>query len=140
MFASELSTMTNSDLVGVYNNLNPDKPLNGYKGKKDALIARIEKLRTSEPESVSVVKPVDATPKPVEVPVEDETDQKTTGNEPERTIRAAAIEHLCHVAFYEDRGKKSSPENVVDEGDKGARTVGIAYDEIIDRIKQEAGI
>ncbi len=56
---------------------------------------------------------------------------------PARTIRQAAIELLCHVDRHEDRDKPSGPDNFVDEDYKGARSVGLPYDQIIRRIKEE---
>lgn len=56
---------------------------------------------------------------------------------PGRTIREAALELLCTVDYYEDRSKDSSLDNVVLAAHKEARGVGIPYDEIIRRIKEE---
>lgn len=137
MFSSELSTMTNAELVGVYNGLNPDKPLSGWKGKKDVLIDRIAALRGPAAEDVSKAPEPKAPVEATEEASGGGAVTEATGNSSERTIRAAAIEHLCHIDYYEDRGKKPGSDNVVDKGTKGARSVGLAYDEIINRIKQE---
>lgn len=54
-----------------------------------------------------------------------------------RTIRAAAIDLLCRVEYHEDRNKKSDPTNRVEASVPGARSVGLAYDDIIQAIKAE---
>ena len=56
---------------------------------------------------------------------------------PKRTIRIAALELLCEAVYYEDKSKNPGPENVVDADHPKARSVGIPYLEIIDRIKAE---
>lgn len=56
---------------------------------------------------------------------------------PRRTIRDASLDLLCHVAYYEDKTRKPSDENRVPSDHKNARSVGIAYDEIIRRIQEE---
>ena len=55
-----------------------------------------------------------------------------------RTIRAAAIDLLCKVVYHENRDEKSNPEkNVVAADHPRARTVGMAYDDIILAIQEE---
>lgn len=55
-----------------------------------------------------------------------------------RTIRAAAIDLLCHVEFFEDRTKKPDTLlNAVKEDHPQSRSVGLPYDEIIRRIQAE---
>jgi len=67
----------------------------------------------------------------------DET-ETTDAVKSDRTIKAASVELLCHVAFYEDRDEKIDPEkNVVEASNPKARSVGLAYDEIIRRIQDE---
>ncbi len=63
--------------------------------------------------------------------------QEVAKKEPVRTIRQAAIELLCHVDHHEDRDKPSGPDNTVDEKHKGARSVGLPYDQIIQSIRDE---
>jgi len=63
---------------------------------------------------------------------EDKPDEKPT-----RTIRIVALELLCEVVYYEDKTKNPSDENRVEASHKNARSVGIPYLEIIDRIKEE---
>jgi len=103
----ELQSMTNAELVGVYNELGPEKPLTTWKRGKDILIDRIKELQAQK------------APKKREGP----------------TIRETALDLLCEVAYYEDKTLKSSPENVVAEDHPNARSVGIPYLEIIERIK-----
>ena len=130
---TNLATQSNAELVGIYNGLCPDKPLSSWKGRKDVLIGRIHALAeksSASPES-------DTAPKATEKVSADETVQNKTGKQDARTIRAAATELLCKTEYHEDRNVKSGPENVVDAGHKGAHSVGIPYDEIIDRIRVE---
>ncbi|UFK26691.1 hypothetical protein [Roseobacter phage RDJL6] len=56
---------------------------------------------------------------------------------PKKTIKSVAVDLLCHVAYYENRNEKSSDENRVSEDHPQARSVGLAYDEIIRRIQDE---
>lgn len=111
----ELNTATNAELVPIYNDLlvkiGDDvglKPLKAWKGKKTELVDKIEWMQEKLPKT-----------------------------KPSRTIRAAALELLCLVEYYEDRDQRPTPDNTVSEDAKGARSVGIPYDEIIRRIKAE---
>ncbi len=56
---------------------------------------------------------------------------------PTRTIRAASLDLLCRVAYHEDKTKKSADDNRIDGDDKNARSVGLAYDEIIRAVQDE---
>lgn len=67
-------------------------------------------------------------------PAEDTAVAEPTGA---RTIRAAAIDLLCRVEYHEDRNKKSDADNRVEASQPGARSVGLAYDDIIQAIKAE---
>ncbi len=107
---TDLTTQTSTQLVGIHNALNPDKPLKAWKGKKAILVANIEKLQKA------------AEPKP-----------KTSDDV--RTIRSAAIELLCHVDHFEDR---ELPHGTKVEADNpNARSVGLPYDVIIAMITEE---
>lgn len=55
---------------------------------------------------------------------------------PRPTIRAFALELLCEVAHHEDRTKDPAEDNVVAQDAEGARTVGLPYDTIIEKIKE----
>lgn len=125
--SENLGELTNSDLVVIYNTLAP-APIKAWKGKKTKLIERIETMR----KRASAAPKADAVPKPaVKRPAGEKS--PTTA----RTIRAAAIELLCHTQFYEDRTRKSAPDNSVLQGHTSARSVGVPYDEIIRRIQAE---
>jgi len=141
MTTKDLKGKTSKELVGIHNGLNPAHPLKQWKQNKDLLINRIEAL------SRQVVKKA---PKTVLTKAKAKVPQKTTVTKPAgeikteatgkpatRTIRAAAIELLCLVDFFEDRDEKLGADNVIDEKHEHARSVGIAYDEIIRRIKAE---
>lgn len=54
-----------------------------------------------------------------------------------RTIREASLDWLCHVDHYEDKTKKSGPDNRVPADHPQARSVGLPYLSIIDAIKEE---
>ena len=110
----DLSNLTISALVGVYNGLNPNAPLKSWKRSKDILVERIEDIRST---IVSVI--VDTPFRP--------------------TIRATAVNLLCHVDYYEDRNEKSDrlTNALADGSSNNARSVGMAYDEVIRRIRAE---
>ena len=54
-----------------------------------------------------------------------------------RTVRESALEYLCHIVSYEDRAENPSVTNVVDKNHKGARSVGLPYDQVIGYIVDE---
>ena len=109
----ELLAMSNTELVELWNRKALGPELSSWKRKKELLVDRIlEGFEAIEPEP--------------------EPEPKS-----ERTIRVAALELMCQVEYYEDKTKKSGPDNVVDEGHKNARSVGLPYLEIIRRIKEE---
>ncbi len=136
----KLITMTSTELVGIYNGLNPIKPIKQWKGTKKVLLERIKRLdkdvNGKAPKTVSVAANSKAPKKTTAAKLASKTKPEATVK-PTRTIRATAIELLCHVEFYEDRDKKADKGNVVAETNKQARSVGIAYDEIICHIKAE---
>ncbi len=115
---TELQVMTNAALTEHYNDLAFDvgqDKIGPWKGKKSDLIARIEDLKF---EVGDMGKP-------------------TAKDEKSRTVRAAAIEFLCHVTHHENRDEPAGPDNVVEAGHDKARSVGLPYDEIIRLIKEE---
>ncbi len=103
---TDLTTQTSTQLVGIHNGLNPEKPLKAWKGKKAILIGTIEKLQKAAKPKTDV-----------------------------RTIRAAAIELLCHTDHYEDRDQPRGAK--VSKDHKNARSVGLPYDVIIAMIAEE---
>lgn len=114
----QLTDMTNATLVERHNDLAfavGQDVLKNWKGRKSVLIARIH-VHEAELKDMEAHAKEDA---------------------PVRTIRSAAIELLCHVDRHEDRDEPSGPDNVVDKGRGGARSVGLPYDEIIRRIREE---
>lgn len=154
---NDLHDKPTSELLGVYNAmaLATDRTvLKAWKGSKDALIAKIEALRdiiqqipSAEPEfdeAITALADMDqddfdrgiaALETAAEPEVTEPEVTETVGGG--RTIRATAIDLLCKVVYHEDRNKKSSDENRVEPGTPGARTVGLAYDDIIDAIRSE---
>lgn len=134
----DLQAHTNKELVGIYNGLNPDKPMKAWKGKKTVLIARIQVLReevldeTTTGTSDDEVKEI-----PSSIPLELEVETP----KPAGTIRALAIELLCRIEFHEDRNKKSGTLNRLEESaietTEDVRSVGIPYDKIIPKIKKK---
>lgn len=144
MKTQQLSGLTNSELVGVYNGLVPDAPLKGWKRGKDVLVARIERARElvllnkkSNGKDTSAALKINTPSEATEDTPSSKTVVKATGKQDTRTIRSAAIELLCKVEHFEDRDEKSGPDNVVGPNKKNARSVGVPYDEIIRRIKAE---
>ena len=111
-----LSEMTNRGLAEHHNvlahTLGRDKIKVPWKGKKSALVERVTAMQT-------------------------ELDHEQSAGKTGRTIRAAALEHLCHVSHHENRAEKSGPDNVVGPDSPGARSVGLPYDEIIRRLVAE---
>ena len=111
-----LSNMTNRRLAEHHNELahtlGRDKIKVPWKGKKDVLVKRVTAMQT-------------------------ELDHEQSAGKTHRTIRAAALEHLCHVSHHENRLEKTGSDNVVESGSPGARSVGLPYDEIIRRLKAE---
>ena len=132
MTIKELLKLTNPELVKVYNGLDKTNPLGSWKGKKDVLAKRILKLQKALGKKTGTSKP-----KATEKPKTRRTKAEATGKGSLRTIRAAALEHLCHIVHYEDRNKAPSPDNVVGKGSKNARSVGLAYDDILALIGEE---
>lgn len=118
----ELHTMPNKILVEHHNRLAamfPDVPqIKSWKQKKEGLLDRISTLQQRKREQEPPKK-----------------DGKKDGKKSRRTIRKKALELLCEVAYYEDRTKPSDDENRVKPDHPQARSVGLAYDEIIRRIK-----
>lgn len=141
--------------------------LKAWKGKKDLLIDRIVEMREQvakahpepmwdedEPtdESIDAIaeatddeferamagEPVQATEEAqaaLDTLTDDERETLET-DEPTRTIKAASVELLCHVSHYEDRDAKPGT-TTVEATDPKARSVGLAYDEIIRRVQDE---
>lgn len=139
-----LEDLTNAELLGIYNGLRPDAPLKAWKGKKDVLIDRIGAARaealtealTEAPEQTAAA-PATEKPDAPDVVTSDVTGEAEV---PHRTVRAAALELLCHVAYYENRNEKPDPlaNAFKATGDvANARSVGLPYDEIIRRIQDE---
>ena len=164
---AELSAMTSKELVAIHNGLAPQcgaNDLSAWKGKKEVLVERILEMREQvsrehpEPmwddeatdESIDTI--AEATSdeferamagEPIPVPVEaqtalDQVLEQSDGqsDEPTRTIKAASVELLCLVTHYEDRDAKPGTTQVAKDHPK-ARSVGLAYDEIINRIMEE---
>jgi hypothetical protein len=90
-------------------------------------------------------KPGTVKAKATEKPVAKKNKPKTKPSKPveksNRTIRAAALELLCHITHYEDKKQKSGPDNVVLKAGvlpkTVERSVGLPYDEIIRRLQDE---
>ena len=134
-----LRTLTNAKLVGVYNGLITwdMKPLSAWRGQKEVLIDRILPLLDS---NISILGDGDrkrARTEATEKPEPKKVEPVETGNDEVRTIREAALQLMCHVDYYEDRNKKAGPDNAVRDSHPAARSVGIAYLDIIARIQDE---
>jgi hypothetical protein len=150
-----LNQLTNAELVGIYNGL-ADRPLKNWKGPKKALVYRILPLLPRGPDVVEMpaaeegaggvpaarcaLESAETATEQVGLaesePAKDAV-AETIGKPVERTIRAAALALLCMVAYYEDRNAKSGPENVVPPDHRGARSVGLPYLDIVERIRGE---
>lgn len=101
---TDLSTMTNAMLVEKYNSLSPATPLTVWKQKKEDLIQRIHDL------------------------------QADAAKRDNRTVRDEAIVWLSTIDYYEDKTKKSSEGNRVDISHPNARSVGLPYATILEKV------
>lgn len=142
--------MTNGALVEEHNKLAEAlgaNTLSGWKQAKAKLVERIEGLQAQIADA-EIDDEDDADDELTSVTVNSETfeqvDEPITEapgepipDEPKRTIKSTSVDLLCHVAFYENRTEKSSDENRVEADNTEARSVGLAYDEIIRRIQEE---
>ncbi len=143
----ELNTLTNKELVGIHNGMNPDKPLNTWKGKKTVLVDRIETLRAGiakqdslnhEPEEHRSDEPEDdVISEATEQEPIDVVEPEQTGKQPGRTIRATAMDLLMVRQYYEDKTKKPGPDNRVERTiGNNARGVGLPYNEVLAKIHE----
>ncbi len=166
MNTDELNVMTGQELTVIYNGLIPeDKQLKKWSGKKSTLVDRIIALDISidfkdkfngiattevwidEADIITKEGTADLRfaldlPKPItEDNFTEELDkiiiELETKTPSKRTIRLAAIEHLCFISYYEDKTLKASTENVVEANHEKARSVGIPYNEVLNLIQDE---
>ncbi|QNN99777.1 hypothetical protein P67b_00018 [Ruegeria phage Tedan] len=139
---------TNAQLLELHNTLaeqTGSSPLKSWKQSKAKLIDRIELLE----DKLEVINEADAFDDqaetidelpPVEEIVEEidaKTEQKMEEAKPKLTIRERSLQLLCVVDYYEDKTKKSDPENRVTADHRNARSVGIPYTQVIETIKSE---
>lgn len=153
--------MKTSELVDVYNSLEPAKPLKNWKGSKAALIEKIEALRASldvDALAAAVVEKnataeekglIEETRKEAELtfgePVDDTKDEaveaapavQNSPEKPSRTIVAASMDLLCRVDYYENKDREIGDDNRVSKGHAKARSVGLTYSEIVRLIHEE---
>lgn len=118
---TDLTTKTSPELVILHNSLNPDKPLKSWNSRKAHLITRIEALQAKADK---------------EQEAENRRKAKEARDPNGPTIRDVSLEWLCKAAFFEDKTKKSSPENHVSADHPSARSVGFSYYEILDEVKK----
>lgn len=126
------------ELTVIYNDLRAkigEPPIKRWAGAKSELIAKIEVLELRQ-------KPEATPPAPTpEVVAEKPKAKQKPAAKPKssdgRTIRETSLDLLAHIDFYEDKLKPSNDENRVDADHKNARSVGLAYLEIIRRVKEE---
>lgn len=52
------------------------------------------------------------------------------------TIRENCLNLMCEAVYFEDRSRDPGPDNRVAAGEKNAFSVGYAYSEIIEKIKE----
>ena len=148
---------TIKELITIHNDLallTGDNDIQSWKKAKTGLIAKIEELegihqmqqehkaeeeRRIEEEAQRLAAEAEQVD---EEDLDDEGEpmetREVSDDEPTRTIREASLEWLCHVVYYEAKTKKSDAENRnISHTDKNARSVGLSYSEIIDRIQAE---
>lgn len=122
---TDLTTMTNAQLVERYNAIPGVKPLKAWKGKKEVLIQRIK----------------DAAPAESADGAKGKAAQAKKAKEP-RKRKAGEVRKLCErllqeVAYYEDRTRPPGEDNVVEADDENARSVGLPFSEILRRVQKE---
>lgn len=110
--AKKLQDMTNAELVKVYNGLGPAKPIKAWKGKKDALIAKINAAK-KQSGAVGAKK------------------KSRTGE-----IREFCEAKLQEVAYHENKTKDVGPDNVLKKAGKNTRPVGISFSDILDQVRK----
>lgn len=116
----DYNTLTNAELVSIYNTLAKKHKLPAVKRWSKAKTILIERI-----ESLSAKKVVKAKP------------AKKESRKPDPalpSIRETALKLLSHVEYCEDRTRHPSDDNRVSANEKNARTVGLPYDEIVRRI------
>lgn len=141
----EMLDMTIADLIGVHNALaeaTGDNDLKSWKKAKAGLVDKIEEMRAeleaqieeqtlTDDESAKLAQ---YEPPEQSAPADDQSD---ADEEPKRTIKSAALEALCEVAYYENREEKYGDDNRVDASHPKAQSVGIPYAEVLQRIVAE---
>lgn len=136
------ATKSGPELTVIYNELRAkvgEQPIKRWAGPKAELIAKIEVLELRTPKATAATAP-EATAAPEHVTEKPKAKQKPAKKqktEDGRTIREASLDLLAHVDFYEDKTKASNDENRVAADHKNARSVGLAYLEVIERVKLE---
>lgn len=134
----DYASKSGPELTVIYNELRAkvgEQPIKRWAGAKSELIAKIEVLvLRQKPEAA----PPAPTPEVVtEKPKVKQKPAKKQKTDDGRTIREASLDLLAHVDFYEDKTKASNDENRVAADHKQARSVGLAYLEVIARVKLE---
>lgn len=138
--ADELIAIHNT----IINRLGKGTPIREWKGKKEALADQVLfglsllaemglSVETQEPDQSEDAETAEEQLEVATAKMEATSGPARSG----RTIREASLDLLCHVEFYEDKTKKSADDNMVAADHKNARSVGIAYDEIIRRVQSE---
>lgn len=125
-----LRDLTNAQLVEVWNTHvakpgSKHKRLPSWKGKKDVLVARI------------LTAGYGAAPKTEKKPEPKKSAPAKEQGERKRTVRAASLELLCRVEYYEEKSRGPSDDNRFAEAAPDRRSVGLPYDEILKAITAE---
>lgn len=134
----DLSKATNAELVAEHNRLATIlgiSILKSWKKAKTELMKKVELLTAN----VAAITPTPASKKSKRTPAPKRQRKSPSAppravGSPEDTIRGYALQLLCEVAFYEDKGRKPSRLNRVDDSHKNAGSVGLTYDDILERI------
>ena len=120
--SKQLESMTSTQLVEVYNNLGPARPLKSWSKSKGLLI---ERINSAQKQSSAAEKPAKKKGKVV----------TTTGTTPKRK-RTGEILELCEtllqqVAYHENKDKPVGADNMRKTAGANTRPVGLSFADIL---------
>lgn len=122
--ARKLASKTNAQLVEIYNNLGPAKPIKAWKGKKSILI---DKITSAQKQSGATV---EKSKRPAKKAAS--SGAKKTG-----AIREFVETKLQEVAYHEDKDKDVGPDNQRKTAGKNTRPVGFSFSDILGDLQKQ---
>jgi hypothetical protein len=124
--ARKLESKTNAQLVEIYNNLGPAKPIKNWKGKKSVLI---EKIQSAQKQTGATL---DKSSAPKKAKKAASSGRKKTG-----AIREFVEAKLQEVAYHENKDKPVGPDNIRKTAGDNTRPVGFSFAEILGALQAE---